>query len=235
MKIYLKNEWATPITLENSKGIYVGRKDNLLSLQKQLMNRKSSILISGVRGVGKTTLVYKAINDLKEHCKNNNKSISPITINATSLDYDKNDSDNYLVKQIIKSLYANSTNKTTKLQDLYKKCFVEYLRTEENSNQEQDEISVESKYQIEWEFILAPFFTALGTFFVITNYNLLLKCIGLILLASNCAPLFISRTLKRNRLNKRELSAQEIYKRDNSTENLLHDLNEYFKENSEKK
>lgn len=93
---------------------------------------------------------------------------------------------------------------------------------------------MESKYQIEWEFILAPFFTALGAFFVLTNYNLFLKCLGLILLASNCAPLFISRTVKRNKMNKHELSAQEIYKRDNSTENLLHDLNEYFKENSEK-
>lgn len=234
MRIYLKNEWANPITLENSKGIYVGRKDNLLSLQKQLMNRKSSILISGVRGVGKTTLVYKAINDLKDFYQKQKTFIIPITINATSLDFHNTTSDNHLVKQIIKSLYANTTNKTSKLEDLYKKCFVEYLKTEENSIQKQDEKVVETKHQIEWEFILAPFLAALGTFFVITNFNLFLKCIGIILISSNCAPLFVSRTIRRNKMNKKELTAQEIYKRDNSTENLLHDLNEYFRENSDK-
>lgn len=63
MKLFLKEDWDIPIQIpltKNNVGYFIGRKKELFSLFNELSRRKTgSILISGYRGVGKTSLVYK--------------------------------------------------------------------------------------------------------------------------------------------------------------------------------
>src|SRR3989344_6595731 len=77
-KVYLKNNWAETFVYGDDKtpGVYVGREHELQSLQSTLLNNDSaSILISSVRGVGKTSFVHKALSTAGD-------KIHPIFVNA---------------------------------------------------------------------------------------------------------------------------------------------------------
>lgn len=236
MKIYINKNWATPTTLENDNGIYVGREDELRLFQTHLSNRNSTILISGVRGVGKTSFVYKAINNLKKQyaLQKDKKRIIPVTINATSLVND-NEINNSVVKTIIKSLYANSIDKQNDkvLQNLYKKCFTEYIKTESVEEKKEEDTVNETKFNIEWQFVFPPVIATIGAIIFISFSNIILKILGGILLSCSTTPFFITKTINNKKTKIKESDASEIYKHDNSTENLLHDLNDYLQKKSE--
>lgn len=76
-KVFLKKNWAeTFIFGDETPGIFVGRKDELENLKFALLNNDSgAILISAVRGVGKTSFVHKALSEIKE-------KITPIFVNS---------------------------------------------------------------------------------------------------------------------------------------------------------
>jgi Cdc6-like AAA superfamily ATPase len=61
-----KGNWSKAINIDDSDGVFCGREKELQQLQSFLINNNSgSILISGLRGVGKTTFIYKTIQNLK--------------------------------------------------------------------------------------------------------------------------------------------------------------------------
>lgn len=70
MKLILKRDWdiqiSPPIIDESLKGHHGGRIKEVEMLTNELLRgKKGSILISGYRGVGKTSLVYKSLWDAK--------------------------------------------------------------------------------------------------------------------------------------------------------------------------
>lgn len=84
IKIKLKTDWDSPPKIDNG-GHFVGREEELSILVNELIRKNSgSILISGERGVGKTALVYKALQTLLKQSKGN-KTITPVILNASQL------------------------------------------------------------------------------------------------------------------------------------------------------
>jgi hypothetical protein len=66
----LKNDWDVPIQPpargRRSEGMFIGRRRELDRLVDELhRSPHKSILISGYRGVGKTSLVYRALDELE--------------------------------------------------------------------------------------------------------------------------------------------------------------------------
>ena len=70
MKLVLKKDWDIPLhpPLETArpKGFFVGRENEVRLLTNELTRKDSgSILVTGYRGVGKTSLVYKAVANVR--------------------------------------------------------------------------------------------------------------------------------------------------------------------------
>ncbi len=94
IKLAVKDHWDYPQTYVHSHGkkdseigVFVGRKEEKEKL-KDLFGRKSkgSILISGPRGIGKTSLVYRVIYELQEESQDSPQKILPIVLNASQLE-----------------------------------------------------------------------------------------------------------------------------------------------------
>jgi|GEM_PF-1829707 len=80
----LKNHWDLPQQInavENNEDTIFSGREAEKNLLKNFVNQKQtgSILVCGHRGVGKTNLVYRAINELED------KSILPVIVNASHL------------------------------------------------------------------------------------------------------------------------------------------------------
>lgn len=70
IKIKLKTDWDSPPKIDDG-GHFVGRAEELSILVNELIRKNSGlILISGERGVGKTALVYKALQVILKQPKN---------------------------------------------------------------------------------------------------------------------------------------------------------------------
>lgn len=104
--------------VEEMNGFYGGRQHELNKLVNELFRKpRGSILISGYRGVGKTSLVYKALSELRKIDKN----IIIVMLNAAQLeDGSRNDEVNTkkidpkkIIENLIRRLY--STTKESEL------------------------------------------------------------------------------------------------------------------------
>ena len=76
MKIVLKDDWDVslrpPLFGRDVVGHFAGREKEISRLVNELQRKKSgSIFVTGHRGVGKTSFVYKAISDVYENDKSN--------------------------------------------------------------------------------------------------------------------------------------------------------------------
>ncbi|MFH1225521.1 MAG: ATP-binding protein [Candidatus Diapherotrites archaeon] len=104
----LKNDWDYPPHYEKQQGHFIGRKEELENLVDNLSRKNSgSILIAGDRGVGKTALVYKALQEVK---KSKDRSIF-IILNASQLEMaceadGTSDLKEKIIKNLIRRLYA---------------------------------------------------------------------------------------------------------------------------------
>lgn len=103
LSLTIKDYWDYPQTYvyssdqeqKNTIGVFVGRVEEKDKL-KDLFNRKSkgSILISGPRGVGKTSLVYRVIYELQRDGLKDSRQLLPIVLNASQLEI-KNDNGHF--------------------------------------------------------------------------------------------------------------------------------------------
>jgi len=118
MKIILKEDWdiqiSPPLNEEKIRGYYGGRNKEVEILANEILRgKKGSILISGYRGVGKTSLVYKSLWDLKE--KDEDGNVILILINAAQLDMDvgstsksKEVNPRRIIENLIRRLYSTT-------------------------------------------------------------------------------------------------------------------------------
>ena len=110
MKLTLKSDWdiplQSPLSKKETQGHFVGREKELQPLIHEISRKKNgSILISGYRGVGKTSLVYKALSDAKKK----NKNIIIVLINAAQLEAEPNKQSidpRKIIENLIRRLYS---------------------------------------------------------------------------------------------------------------------------------
>ena len=181
-KIYLKNNWAeTFVYGDKTPGIYVGRKDELQNLQFTLVNNDSaSILISSVRGVGKTSFVHKALDAVKDR-------IHPIFVNAGHVMSSLKDSElpkKGLLISLIRSAYFEFRN-DGQIEELYYQAIGKF-REYKTSQQSEEKIS-EKEVNLAKEYNVKNIVVLVGVILVtigITTSPIWAKILGVLGLIS---------------------------------------------------
>ena len=253
MKIKLKKDWDLPAQLKHSNsesevGHFVGRANELLLLSNEIAyNVQGNILISGYRGVGKTSLVYKAINQAYQK----NSNIIPVVINAAQLEAEQSTqnsktkiSPDKIIKNLIRRLYSGtqipSLNKdiVTDISKLYNKAIAKDYLSKENRNQIENQsvtkkIINESRFLINQEqikFIVHSIFTPI-IFIIISLIKPTLSefiKIGLSFLLTIPLPFIFKKSIIKiqTRLvhSDNKILAEELYEFDASIGNLEYDL-----------
>lgn len=254
MKIYLKKNWSESIDYENETGLFVGRDKETNHLKLTIINNDSgSILVSGVRGVGKTSFVYKVIQELRSYYKKSKeKTLIPIVISASQLEFTKtDDSELYkkLIENLIRRLFASFEHNNEKipgdLEALYKKVQGQYSKRLENYNSSSLEVeNKEEDKEIDrqeitkvfsnesWVLYLKIFFSILGGGLVFITDLMWLKIIGIsLLIIPNVSLAHIQQKilyLLKTRKASKKLTARELYEEDNSIGNLEFDLDKFL-------
>jgi len=156
-KIYLKNNWAETFVFgDKTPGVYVGREDELQNLKFTLVNNDSaSILISSVRGVGKTSFVHKALSIVS-------KDIHPIFVNAghvMSCCKEEGLPKRELLNSLIRSAYFEFKNQDSEIEDLYYKAigkFKEYKSIQESEEKiSEKEVGLTKEFNIKHVFVIS--------------------------------------------------------------------------------
>lgn len=258
MKIVLKRDWDFPISppmnieianLPDAKqrrdmGHYGGRRNELNKFINELLRRpKGSILISGYRGVGKTSFVYKALSELK--LKDIDHEIIIVMLNAAQLDVGQKNNEGIDPKKIIENLIRRlySITKDSKLNDelkkdinlLYKKAVASEVNMIERY-QDQKNFRLETIQEWNLKFIInnsTSILIATTIFALILQYMAFMAFVSkfipiLIALFGSLAFFYAIKTTV-SEVESITKSADETYKSDNCIGNLEFDLEELHK------
>lgn len=181
VKVFLKKNWSESFIFgDTSPGVFIGRKDELESLKFALLNNDSgAILVSAVRGVGKTSFVHKALSEM-------GNSVHPIFVNAghvlSSLKSEDLPKKELLTSLIRASYFAFKDDKEIK--EIYYKAVGSFKKYK--INDESNEVLENKELNLNKEFNfrnLIVFVGAILTVLGISVDNIFLKilaCLGLI-------------------------------------------------------
>ena len=261
-RIILKKDWDIninpPTDNKQVQGHFVGRKNELKLLTNEILRRTSgAILISGYRGVGKTSLVYKALWE----AKNKDENIIVVLLNAAQLEAES-ETEEYkihprkILENLIRRLYSTTKDISLPLEikedvrKLYRKAVAKEFRLLENYQRKQKfsrKIIEEKAYGIlldEINMKLAIFLTSWTVavalqFISLTPWIILNKLIPLILAfpLPFAVNLMYKKKLEMKKLEEAINKAEELYEFDNSLGNLEFDLEQLhrkFKANGKK-
>ncbi|MCJ7670294.1 MAG: AAA family ATPase, partial [Dehalococcoidia bacterium] len=262
MQIVLKHDWDIPLqspTAHDSQkvGHFAGRDTEVSMLSNEILRKDAgSILVSGYRGVGKTSLVYKSLYNAIEKDKN----LIVVLLNAaqldaettTELDESKQKHNKIVPKKIIENLIRRLYSKTKsdtaldkKIQDkinpLYRKTVADEFKSSQVSQTLQKDLSVRVTEKRIFGYISSESFQKFlfAMLIIIVAYLQLtpavypwIKIISLLLLIPS--PFFVSfvtnKLSSQSQTDSKKLEAEEMYKFDNSIGNLEFDLEEIHKE-----
>lgn len=174
IKIILKPDWDVDINLPTSNkktGYFVGRKKEKEFLLAEILTKPSgSILVCGHRGVGKTSLIYSVLWEIRERSNN----IIPIVINVSQLHtYSHNEiKPEDIIKNLIRRLYTSTKYNSNipkevrkDIEKLYKKAIAEQFKLLENYQNylAKEHVKVrEQSVEISWrELLNSPIFLIL--------------------------------------------------------------------------
>ena len=136
MKIYLKEHWSDQFGFEREKSghIFIGRVKEVNSLKHAIRNNTSStILVSSVRGTGKTTFIHKALAEIRDE-------IIPIFVNVGHTLRDKPKSNGagigreFLTSLIRATFLAEKFQSDAEIEKLYHQSIGQYKRGTEVSD-----------------------------------------------------------------------------------------------------
>ncbi len=253
-KIILKKDWdlspkISPID-GTFEGYFAGRKQELDLLTNEILHKKrGSILVSGHRGVGKTSLVYKVLSEVQKR----DKDVIVVLMNAAQLEAEGESEERSKIKprsiieNLIRRLYTvirdrrdidNDIKKD--VEGLYKKAVSrEFKYTEaflsEKEKAEEVRITHILKTSVDVIFMLALsyMFAVFVLIFDIFPYNWINKVISLLF----AFPIPFFYNYKRSKMSKNFelLSAKthELYQFDNSIGNLEFDLEQVHRKIAE--
>lgn len=148
--IFLKPNWSEQFIYgDDSPGVFVGREDEKRSLKSILRHTdSSSILISSVRGVGKTSFIHKSLHELNVEKKN---SVIPVFINIGNvLSKNKEEQKDGLLSALIEGIYwSNKFSKKEELEEIYQCSIGDFEFNKGDSNKQEDH---KSNSELESEF-----------------------------------------------------------------------------------
>lgn len=246
MKIVLKPDWDIPSqypSKENSKskGHFAGRKRELSVLCNELIRKdQGAILVSGYRGVGKTSFIYKTLQSIFDNPSN--KQVLAVLINCSFLD-DESES-NGIIVNLIRRLFAVSlTEKLPQdIRDEIEMLYQKAVSTEYKQTSSLEEIK-QSTYEKETSFSLIGNADKIGInqliWFVCFIAAIFLQIYPIAifqdwlnkimpLLLAFPLPLILSFAVESRKSNKEQKqkinSANKLYTIDNNLSNLEFDL-----------
>lgn len=160
MKFYLQKNWAEQFAYgDDTPGFFVGRTQEVKSLVSAIKNNDSStILVSSVRGVGKTSFVHKALSDIKDE-------IIPFFVNighTLSIDDVEKKKKKILVSIIRHAYLADSSDK--QIEQLYFDCIGK--TTEEIKEVSEDSISSKNTQLLKFKPDIKILVALVGVFLV---------------------------------------------------------------------
>jgi len=258
MKLILKKDWDIPIRYNAQKGKgeghFCGRTKEVDHLVNELKNKESgSILISGYRGVGKTSLVYKALSCIA------NKDTIIVLLNASQLEAESREGLNAsygkdfeinpkkIMENLIKRLYSTikqfhyeslSDDLKLRINNLYRKAYAsEYknIETDFRSMELLNEITKESKKGMKINTnilinvisIIASLSLASLTLLLDVNQFLPIVVASIVPFIINISYQIISKETRINRINQ-NVKAKYLF--DDSIGNLEFDLEQIHRE-----
>jgi len=244
----LRRDWDIPISPpifdRKVEGYFGGRDKELAQLVNEILRRKrGSILISGYPGVGKTSLVYKALSEAKREDRN----IIIVLLNAGQLRAESEDIDSRkIIENLIRRLYSaiKDSNLKKKLKEeiesLYRKTVAKEFKLEETF-QKQQELSHEMIEEETREVLLTGrhvVFITSWTFAVVLQFAEIIP----IELLNNLIPLLLAfpvpygasmlykKHSRKSKIEDVKRKAAELYQFDNSVGNLEFDLEKIHRE-----
>jgi len=262
VKIIFKKDWDLSINApidKKERGHFVGRKIELHLLVNEILRRNSgAILVSGYRGVGKTSLVYKALWKVKSYSSNN----VIVLLNASQLEAELEKTDRKIrprtiIENLVRRLYATTEERSdfdddtkTKIEKLYRKTVATEFKLRENYRQKlRDSLSIEEENIKEIWFseknmrnVIFVICWTIACFFLFGNIissELINKLFALLLAFP--IPFFVNISIKHKRVKKSSQDVskfvEELYEFDDTIGNLEFDLEEIHRdiENQKKK
>jgi len=254
-KIIIKNDWDVPPHYLKERGHFLGRKDELSKLVSEIVRRDSgTILLSGQRGVGKTSLVYEALRKSKTELESGVEKIETVSVvlNASQLEViDETESSAFLRAQVIKNLIRRlytalpTEKKTKKIDDLYKKAVSSEVQITQESHLDETEVKTSEtiksiKLQSDIKVASSVISLSLAFFIAILQpfdqsvWNGFFSILALIPGAFVISSSWSWMDKKKKEIGHRK-TASEIYKQDASLGNLEFDLEEALAELCDKK
>ncbi|RLC34274.1 MAG: hypothetical protein DRZ76_02995 [Candidatus Nealsonbacteria bacterium] len=252
MRLILKRDWDVPISspLEMEEGYFSGRLNELEHLVNEILRKpRGSILISGYRGVGKTSLVYKALHEAKKRDKN----MIIVLLNATELEATSEKDTKIIpmnvIRNLIRRLYLATRNIDRLEQDikrdiesLYSKATASKFELMHHYQKASDflKILTEERSLLVGGNIESLIFIASWIIAILLQFNNMLpstfnNIISMFLLFP--IPYFILSLRKRLLKKQREtihLSSEETYFYDNNIGNLVFELEQLHRKISDK-
>lgn len=253
MKIVLKKDWDIPIRPpfdDNvDEGYFVGREKEIKPLINEIIRRKSgSIFVSGYRGVGKTSLVYKALSEVKKKDKNT----IIVLLNAAQLEAESENDGIHprkILDNLIRRLYSTThdlnidTNLKDNIKSLYRKAVATEFKLIENYqhlklSSKEKTIEKSSEFLFSESNLRNVIFISSWTLAVVLQfakiipYEWLNNLIPLLLAFP--IPFVVNLTYKKHQetkeLEEEKGIAEELYEFDNSIGNLEFDLEKIHRE-----
>jgi hypothetical protein len=252
MKIVLKRDWdmqiSPPLKDEILTGHYGGRKKEVKMLTNEVLRgKKGSILISGYRGVGKTSLVYRALWNALENNDNNNIFI---LLNAAQLEIDlvkeeiepKKIIEN-LIRRLFSSTYENNSLELLlrdKIKSLYRKAVASnFEKSEISASQTEDLTETETEKKTDFVlnektliFIISWSIATVLQVMPILPWDGLNKIVPLLLAfpVPYSVNILYRKHLFSKNINSEKDNTEELYKFDNNLGNLEFDLEKLHRE-----
>ena len=229
MRIFLEKNWSEQFIYgDETPGFFVGRKQEIKSLKSVINNNNSSaILISSVRGVGKTSFVHKALDEIKR--------VYPVFVNIghtfSNEDVGEKKSKKLILKSLIRAIHFNKSFENDKnLKKIYEKSLGVYRAEEEQKKQTETEKNVGLSADIKLNAkTLIP---VLGVFLLVLGFSLDNSLARTIIGTLGISVLLLSFSWKRSWTD--SLIKKEKFLIDDSTEYLEIEFENWLKEQDKK-
>ncbi len=227
MKIFLKQNWSEQFIYgDKTPGIFVGREQERKSLKSIIINNDSSaILVSSVRGVGKTSFIHKTLSEIQK--------VYPIFVNiGHTLSYDKIENNKKLIlKSLIRAIRFNKNFRDDKkLKEIYDKSLGDYSSKKEQIDQTKSvkNIGIGAEIKLNIKTAVSVF----GVFLSILGFSLDNFWTRIIIGTLGISILLLSLSWKKSWTN--SLIKKERIVIDDSTEYLEIEFENWLKEQDKK-
>ena len=161
IEFQLKQSFRDPVNIEAEETVFKGRKNEIRRLKSLIMFRKSaSILISGVRGIGKTAFVHEALRQTRKELETTFPIIDITFANIVGNKPNETKLRKDILNSLIRGLWLNQISQEkagTQLEKLYDKTFISDLKTTGILETSKQEIITSEKKDVKEQILKLDF------------------------------------------------------------------------------